>query len=870
VNGLTQWIRRRGFDEDLSAEIREHLEEQIDDMVAEGLSREQAVAAARRRFGNITRIQEVSRDVWRWRWLEHFFVDVRYGLRILRGHPGFATVVVLTLALGIGANTAVFSVMESVLVRPLPFHDPERLVVVWAVYREHGPVRSRASGPEFQDYKEQNRSFESLASLIPHFTYTWTGAGEPRTVNCTGISHDFFPMLGVQPYMGRLYTPDEYHVDGVQVVISQRFWKEQLGGDPKIIGRVLNLDGTAQTVVGVMPPVPDLFPETDIWAKLVPDFAWMQMRGNRFLTVVGRLRRGASPGQASRELTAILHRGPGESPDTSIELVDLMDEIVGPVRSQLKIVMAAVTLVLLIACVNVAYLLLARSSTRQSEIAVRLGMGASRGRVLRQLIAENLVLAGLGGAAGTVLAAYGMRLVRHVNPGHLPRGELIAVDSNTLTSAVLLTIGTSVVLAWAPSVAFSKVDLSSMLRIGRSAGGTFGRSRFRVLLVSEASLAIMLLVGAGLLLRSFWEVQHVNPGFRPDHVLTAYLRTNDYATGRRLFRQLLDRTAVLNGVHASAVSDCVPAAGARQATLLFDDRPNDPDRVPAIAACWISPDFFRAVGTPLLEGRAFTVRDDDRAPQVVIVNRALADTYWPGQNPVGKHLAATYVGAGRGTSEEPVVRQVVGVVANMMQTALDGPVEPAAYMPYLQDRAHHVFAALNVFVRTAGDPRRLAGTVRAQVHAIQPDQPVDKMQTLDDILADTLAPRRVSLVLFAAFAALALLLSAIGIFGMMAYSVGQRTRELGLRIAFGATRCQIVRLVMKDGVSPVMVGIVVGSLMALVFTRTMSSVLFHVTSSDPLAFGGAIAVLIAVAGVACLYPAWRATRVDPMIALRYE
>jgi putative ABC transport system permease protein len=530
MNCFKRLLLRRRLYSDLSEEIREHLEEKIEELVAGDMSRKEAAAATRREFGNVTLIEEDSREVWRWPSIEDFFMDVRYGLRMLRKNPGFAAVAVLTLALGIGVNTAIFSIVESVLLRPLPFHDPDQLFAVWTKAKEQGAGRSGTSMPEFEDYKSQGHSFEYLANLLPSFHYTWTGNGEPRVVRCTGISQDFFPMLGMKPLLGRLYTAQEYHVDGVQVVISYRFWKNELAGDPQVIGRFLNLDNTGgMTVIGVMPPLPDWFPDTDIWAKNVPDFNWIRLRGNKLLTVIGRLKPGFTREQAEQELTTILHRGPGESPETSVELVPLKDQIVGNVRTGIEIVMAAVGFVLLLALVNVAYLLLARCSKRQTEIAVRLSMGAPRNRIVRQFFTENLVLASLGGALGLTLAVSIVRLFTSLHIGNLPRGEMIGTDSHVLAFTLVITLLMSLLLAWAPSVAFSNPDLNATLKAGRPEGGAAARARFRLLLVSEVSLTIVLVVGAGLLVRSFWQVEHVDPGFQPERLMTAFLRTNYYS-----------------------------------------------------------------------------------------------------------------------------------------------------------------------------------------------------------------------------------------------------------------------------------------------------------------------------------------------------
>jgi predicted permease len=855
---------------DLTEEVQEHLREKVEELVAGGMSQEEANHAARREFGNVGLIEEDSREVWRWTVIENFLMDVRYGLRMLRRNSGFALAAALTLALGIGANTAIFSVVESVLLRPLPFHDPERLFAIWMNSKEQGSARIGASMPEFEDYQDQSRSFEHIANVLPRFTYKLDGPGEPRIVICTGISFEFFPMLGVKPLLGRLYTREEYHVDLVQVVISHKFWQEQLGGDPHVIGRTLDFDGTAQTIIGVMPTLPDLFPDTDVWAKDVPDFQWMRVRSNRFLMLMGRLKAGIMRQQAEQELAAILHRGPAEPPASSVTLVPLKDEVTGKVRLQLEIVMASAGLVLLIMCANITYLLLGRSSRRQAEIAMRISLGAGTGRILRQFVTENLLIALVGGGIGLVLASNCVALLARLNPGNLPRGRVIGVDPYVLIFAFAISLWTSLLVACAPAAIFSRLDLHSTLRAGRGEAGNFGKSRFRALLVSEVSLAVVLLVAAGLLVRSFWAAEHLDPGFHPDHLLTAYLRTSDYTDGRHFFPELVERAPQLPGVQAAAVANCLPASGALTASLIFNDRANDPYHVPEVAACWISPDFFRAIGTRLLAGRFFTARDNAAGPPTVIINQSLERAYWPGKDPIGKQIAADYVGAGRTINGVRRFREVVGVVQDIKQKGLDLPAEPALYTPYLQDETDHVFAAMSLLVRTAGDPRWSAEAVRKQVHAIRPHQPVDRMRSMDDVLFQTLAPRRFSLMLIGSFAGLAVLLTAIGIFGMIAYSVSQRTREFGLRMALGSERGEVLVLVMKDGMTLVAVGMAAGWLVAAGFARTMSGMLYQVSPTDPAAFMGAVLLLAVMAGCACFLPAWRATRVDPMVALRHE
>jgi len=797
--------------------------------------------------------------------------DVRYALRQLRKSPGFAVVAIVTLALGIGANTAIFSVIQGVLLRPLPFHDPDHLFAVWAESQEEKSIKTGASGLDFQDYKEQSRSFEGLAELLPHFTYSLTGQGEPRNVICTGISYDFFPMLGVQPLLGRLYTPEEYHTDGVQVVISERFWRQQLGSDPHVLGRALNLSGGPQTVIGVMPSIPDLFPDTDIWAKVIPDFAWMRLRGNKFLTVIGRTKPGVSRAQAEQDLTAILRRAPGASSTSAVKLVPLKDELVGQVRAELDIIAAAVGLVLLIACVNVMGLLLARSEKRQPEIAVRLGLGATRKRILQQLVAENLLLSVIGGALGVALAVWGVRLTTSLNFGNLPRNHSIHVNAPVLGIALLLTFSVSLLLAWGPSAVFSRLDVTTALKSGRGQVGRSSRRGLQLLIASEVALALVLLVGAGLLFRSFRLAARSDPGFRPEQLIETYLRTNYYdAAGATFYKQVLESVSSLPGVQATGVSDCVPANWAPTATLTFNDRPVDPKNVPTTDACWISTDFFRATGTPLLRGRWFTSHDDEAAPAVVIVNRAMARTYWPGQDPIGKRFAVNYVGPGRDGNAVARFREVVGVVESVKQRGLDVSPEPALYMPFLQDPTHHVFAGMHLFVHTTGDPINVAGSLRERVHAIKSDQPINEIRTMDSIALQTLATRRLSLVLMEAFATLALVLSAVGLYGAIAYSVSQRTREFGVRIALGGRRQDVLILVMKEGLWQALAGITAGTIAALAAARAMAGLLFGVTSTDPLTYVGVALVLLLTNVAACYIPAHRATKVDPMVALRYE
>ena len=864
-----KWLRwTRSWEANLSEELQFHLEKQIAANVAAGMPPEEARREARLQLGALEGLKESCREERGGFWLESLWQDVSYGLRMLRKSPGFTTVAVLTLALGIGANTAIFSVVEAVLLRPLAFQNPNQLFAIWTSAEGESDLVG-ASMPEFQDYQSQNHSFDSISNVLPGWTAVLLGAGEPRTVNCTGISRDFFPMLRVQPLLGRLYTPAEYHVADVQIVISDRFWKQSLGGDPNVIGRVLNLDGAAQTVIGVVPSMPDLFPETDVWPKDVLDFAWIQIRGNRILSVIGRLKNGVSPREAEQDLTAILRRGPGEPPHDSIQLVPLKDDLTGNVRTQLEIVMAAVAVVPLIVCANISCLLLGRSAKRQVEISVRLSLGAGTRRILCQFVTENLLLAILGGALGVILASNGVKVVEYLGVGDLPRNHGIAVDLPAMAFAICVSVLTALFVAWMPFSVFSGLDLNSTLKRGRGAG-SLGKSRLHALMVSEISLVVVLLVAAGLLMRSFWELEHLDPGFQPRQVLFAYLRNSDYNAGRTFFPELNERASKLPGVQAAALAKCEPGVFTPLATVSFDDRPADPYRKPGVDACWISGDFFRAIGGRLLQGRYFDARDDARSPAVVIVNQALAAAYWPGQDPIGRRIAVDFVGPGRATNHAPRFREIVGVVANIRQQNLDAPPAPAVYTPYLQDETNHVFAGLYLFIRRAGPPGAVAPAVRALVRSLRADQPIDEMQTMNESLFRTLAPREFGLTLVGSFAVLALLLAAIGIFGMIAYAVNLRTPEFGLRMALGAQRGNILGLVLREGLRVGALGVFLGTCASLVCARFMRSMLFGIAPVDPITFAGVAALILLIALAACYVPAYRAMRVDPMVALRYE
>jgi predicted permease len=858
----------------LDEELRDHLERQIAENIAAGMNAEEARYAALRIFGNPALMRDQARGTWNWTRLELLARDLGYGARRLRRTPGFAAIAILVMALGIGINTAIFSVVHHILAEPLQLPQPGELYAVWARSDAQGQSRILASGPDFLDYHDQNRSFTAIAEMIPNFTDTWTGDGDPKLVSCAAVSDDFFAMLGVHPFMGRFYTPSEYaHLDNDSIVISYRFWKNQLQGDPHVLGRVVHLEETANTIVGVAPPMPDLFPDADVYPTLStrPSWDFMKWRGNKFLTVIGRLKPGVTPVSASEELTAILRRAPGEPADVRVQLVPLKDDLVGGSKTQLRIVMAATALVLLIACINVAALLLARSTRRGAEIALRVSLGAGPQRLSQQFMAEGLVLAASGCALGVLAGWFGLRLVGRLPGLQLPRMEGIHLNGVVLLITAVIAIATTLLFGWAPLLGFSRTNLSPALRSGRTETGRPHRRSFAWLVIAEIASSVVLSVCAGLLLHSFWRVEHVDPGFQPEQMLTTYLRTNYYTPeGRPFWRDVLTGVSALPGVNSVALADCTPGKGASTATLVFSDRANDPDHAPPTQGCWISADFFKTSGTPLLHGRFFAGNDDADSLPVVIVNAEAARQYWPRENPIGKRIGVNYTGAGRVSKGAPRMREVVGVVGAIKQGALDSATKPAVYMPYLQDETSHDMATMSLFVRSTANPAALADSVRARIHAVRPNQPVQNLQPMTDLIANSLAPRRYGLSLLGAFAALAVLLSALGIYGVVSYATQQRTREFGVRIALGATRGSVMSDVFRQGLALTASGAVLGAGGALWATQTLSHILFQVSPLDPVSFAFAIALLALISICACLLPAWRASRLDPMQALRTE
>jgi putative ABC transport system permease protein len=804
--------------------------------------------------------------------------DARFGARTLWKNKGVTLIAVAALALGIGANTVIFSVVNGVLLRPLSFPDSGRITAVLTKDSESGSLYSAYSFPNFQDIRDQNKVFERVAAY--YMTTEFLRAGdEPERMRGAYVSADIFPLLGVGPSAGRTFSPEEEKSGGGRfIVLSHEFWQRRFGGDAKIVGRELTVGSQPVTVVGVMPSgfkFPVNADRIDFWMPLISSIP-ESARGGRgavYLGVVARLKDGVTLEQAQSDVDTIAQRLAEQYPDANtgfnVALVPAQERLVGKVRPALLVLLGAVACVLLIACANVANLLLARATVRRREIAIRTAIGASRGRVVRQLLTESLLLSALGGAAGLLLAMWGLDVLVAASPADLPRVGEVGLDRYVLAFTVCVTTLTGLVFGLAPALQASKADLNEALKDGsRGGGGDLGRSRLRSLLVvSEVALSLVLLVGAGLLFQSFRRLLDVAPGFDPENVLTADISVSDTkypekAARSAFYREALERIEALPGVEAAGVVDPLPLGGSF-ISYTFDIAgrpPFPPGDQPTSARRATSPDYFRAMGIPVRRGRAFGEQDKSNAPPVVIINETFARRFFRGEDPVGQRIIP-------GEGRTPVTREIVGVVGDVRHAGLDAETTPEYYIPYEQASVDH----LTVVARaTSGNPEGLAGALRGVIRSMDREQPVYNVRPMAQLLDDSLARRRFNTTLLVCFSALALLLASIGIYGVMSYSVAQRTREIGIRLALGARARDVLRLVLRQGLALALAGVGAGLLASYLLTRLMSSMLYGVSATDPLVFGAGVLMLLFIALLACLVPARRATQVDPMVALRYE
>ena len=802
--------------------------------------------------------------------------DLRYAVRTLLKSPGFAAAATLTLALGIGAAAAIFTVVNAVLLRPLPYPAAERLTMVWLANPLQGIARDVSPYLTFRAFRDGSSSFSHLTAYTAT-SMNLTGAGEPQRVRGALVTEGFLPMLGVRPMLGRGLRDDEHEPGRHEVaVIGHGLWARAFGGQAAAVGGTLSLNGTRYTIVGVMPPGFAYPRDAEFWLPLAPTPGLrpiLESRGSYWLNVLGRLRAGTSLRAAGAELEATLRQLDGEFPGVydgqDVLLEPLLDSIAGHLRTPLFVLQGAVLFLLLIACANVANLLFARATARQREMAIRAALGARRGRLVQQLVTESLVLAALGTAGGLVLAAWGIDLLQALGPVDLPRLHEVRLDATVLAFTALLMLGAAVVFGLAPALQLARPDLVTPLKeSARTAAGQTGPAR-TLLVGSQIALALVLLVGAGLLIRSFSRVMTVDPGFDPAGVLTVELalpsqRYPEAAHRSGFYRRLLERLAAHAGVEsAGAIRDVLLSPLPNSAPIAIEGRADlsEADRNLPIAFDPVTPDFFRALRIPIVRGRGFTHTDDDAAPPVAIVNESLVRRFFPGDDPIGRRVTF-------GNPDGGNVRwlTIVGVAADARRSGLDVGPRPELYAPHAQAPA----ADMTLTVRTAGDPMMLAGSVRAALAELDPELPLARVATLDGLVGASVAERRFHMLLLAVFSAFALILAAIGIYGVVTYLVSQRTREFGVRLALGAQRRDVLRMVLGEGARITAAGAVLGLVGALAMTRVLAALLYEISPTDAPTFAAVTAVLVTVALAACYLPARRATRIDPVVSLRAD
>jgi predicted permease len=888
---LPFWKRGR-HEKELAEEIESHLEMAARERVDRGEPRGQAETAARREFGNVALVENATRDQWGWRWLEELLQDLHYGARTLRKNPGFTTVAVLTLALGIGANTSLFSVVNGVLLNPLPYPHPEQLVTL----HESKPnfKDGSISYPNFRDWQTNNHTFSAMA-ITRTYTFSFTGRGESEQLLARFISSDFFSVLGVNPVIGRTFAPGEDEIGGPALaIIGAGLWKRKFGSSPDVLGKTLALDGKDYTIVGVTPAAFDLFQKSaSITEVYVPIGQWSNpLLPNRGAGLgihgVGRLEPGVTLEQASADMDRVSHSLAAAFPDTnngiSAYLIPLRKAMLGDVQLVLLVLLGAVGFVLLIACVNVANLLLARSTGRTRELAIRAALGAGRGRLVRQLLTESTLLAVGGGGLGLLLAQWATRAMLGVLPAELPRAAEIQVDTHVLLFTMGISLCAGILFGLAPALKTSQPELHETLKeSGRGASGTRHRAQ-SVFVAVEMAMALVLLVGAGLMIRSLMALWNVDPGFRPNNVLTFGLTlppsmmTASPDAIRAYVREIDNRFAATPAVQAVSQSwGAVPLSGEDDQLFWIDGQPKPANEMDMD---WtldyvVGPDYLRVMGIPLLRGRFFAANDDEHSPRVAVVDDIFARKYFGNEDPIGKRLRMNSLDL----TPNGTLVQIVGVVGHVNQWGLDSDqtnsLRAQLYLPCLQMPDPYMAnvpggGGILLMVRADSAVQVLLEALRRTSRQMSGEQVIYHPETMDSIIATTLAPRRFSMILLGVFAGLALCLSSIGVYGVVSYLVGRRTHEIGLRMALGARQTDVLRLILGRGAKMALAGVVVGIAAALGLTQLMAKMLYGVSPADPLTFVGVALVLTLVALAACYVPARRAMRVDPMVALRHE
>lgn len=877
-------FRASQADRELDDELRDHLERKSREYVAQGLTQNEAHRRARLDLEGVQQTKENCRDTRRVNWIQDLVQDLRYGVRMLRKSPGFTAVAVVTLAIGIGANTTMFSVVNAVLLRPLPFHDPQKLVNISALDSAgklyNGP---NFSYPDFLDVRERNRTLEGIA-VYESNNLVLTGGREPVRVQSETVSANLFEVLGIQPQLGRGFLQREDDAGPFVVILSDRFWHTQFNANPGVVGQTIRLNGNACSVAGVMPPgfqYPIRAEGVDLWVSFAPqNMAWRSLppavlRDDHVLFAVARLKPGVNLDRADADLASISHALAAEYPATNthtmIQASSEIEHVVGDTRTPLLILFAAAGLVLLITTANVANLLLARATNRAREMAVRVAIGASRFRIARQLVAESLVLSSLGCVGGIAAANGALAGLLRLYPSNLPRAQDVRIDLVALFFTAGVAIITGVLFGLAPALHATRPNPIEAMRAG-SVSTTAGAAQNRLrssLVIAEAALGVALVAGAGLLLRSFQRLSHVNIGFNPSHMLTGQFNLSEQryslAQRERFVGELLNRVRALPGVTAAAATVPLPLFNDSYfANFDIIERPLPKERQPMSAFYVVTPGFFETMQIPLVRGRFFDERDRRGSAAVLIISDSFAKKFFQGEDAIGKRIAIEIGEAGQ--SEKERTREVVGIVGDIRHSDLREAPPPAYYVPLPQ----LVRSPQTLAIRTAGDPAAMTQTIRSTLAEMDPDAALYDVRAMDDMLTLDLGLARFQTALLTLIASIALLLTGVGLYGVVSYTVGQRTREIGIRRALGATSEHVLRVVMERGLLLTATGVGVGIVVALAAAQLLASLLYGISPRDPASYLIAGVVLIVVALAACYVPARRAMRVDPIIALRHE
>jgi putative ABC transport system permease protein len=876
ASGLRPLFRKKQVDRDLDEELNGFLEMATEEKMKQGMGRKHALRAVRLERGSLDVAKEEVRSAGWESFVETCWQDLRFAVRMLLKSPGFTAVAVLTLALGIGANTAIFSLVNGVLLRPLPYRNPNRLMMVWEKSRDGSP--ENVGYATYLDWKSQNKSFEEIAIYS-----SWQPVlqvGEPEQLSGLRVTSNYFRTLGIHPEIGRDFLPEEDIPNANKVVmLSHSLWQRKFNSDPNIVGKPINMNATQYIVAGVLPARYQSLMNQDprggaveIWRVLGYDVSqpWA-CRTCHHLVALGRLRDGVAITQANAEMdtiaAALSKAYPKEYDDIGVILTPIREQLLGPASTPLYILLGAVSFVLLVACANLANLLLARATHREREVAVRTALGATRGRIIRQLLAENCFLGLLGAAAGLIPAYWTPKVLASVGAGDLPRLDQVQLDGRVLLFTVGVALLTGIAAGLAPAYRLSKNNMHDSLKEGMRGSGNVASRLRGLLIVSEVALSLTLLIGAGLLLRSLSRLLVVSPGFDPTNVLsmqTSVLgqRFNDNAVVRQYFADAVERLRALPGVQSAAAASQIPLAGNmdRYGFHVEGKMYANPEEDPSAQRYCITPGFLETMRIPLLRGRDISLADRASAPQVLLVSETTARRMWPGEDPIGKRVKL-------GGVDQPWWT-VVGITGDVHHAGLDADPDMQMYVPHQQWPFPD---GLMVFViRAASTPAAISSAAQQAIHSIDRTQPISRIMPLESYVGLSVQGREFALILIGAFAAIALTLSVVGIYGVTAYSVAQRTREIGIRMALGAQRREVFGLLLRQGMLLVVCGVIAGVIASVALTRFLATMLFDVQPTDPLTFAGVVLLLVAVSAVACFLPARRAMRVDPIIALHYE